>query len=257
MSLEEIFKDLIVKFPKCKINFYESMILLQYKNDDDVINFEIYDITTIDAFSEKTGIQYKKDLVEIIKTISTDILPYQIPSYVIEIFISNLYDSAGFYEEEEEEENENKRKEKLFTPKMDTFWKEIKKEIKVKDRKILFVSFGEKFKKPSLMEQNKISIDLPFKCDKTFDARHINSSKPKGGGLHNLRGTDEIIQRCIESGSGFEFVVSCIVKSIEANNYNVVGIYCTAGHHRSVALVELLHKYLYSNAKIKHLHINR
>jgi hypothetical protein len=251
MSLEEILEDLIVRFPKCKIEFYESMIWLQYRNDDDVINFEIYDNTTIDASSEKTGIQYKKDLVEIIKTVSEHILPNQIPSYVIETFISNLYDSAGFYEDDDE------RKEELPTSKMDAFWTEIKKEIKDHNREILFVSFGEKFKKPSSMEQNKISLDLPFRCDKTFDARHINSSKPKGGGLHNLRGTDEIVQRCVESGSGFEFVLSCIVKSIETNNYNVVGIYCTAGHHRSVALVELLHKYLYSNAKIKHLHINR
>ena len=140
---------------------------------------------------------------------------------------------------------------------METYYVELRKLIPNPNREILMVSFGEKFKTPSSMEQNKISPEFPFKCDKTFDARHINSSRPKGGGLRDLRGTDEIIQKCIESGSGFEFVMKCIVKSIEQNNYKTIGVYCTAGHHRSVASVELLKKHLYPNAKVKHLHINR
>lgn len=118
---------------------------------------------------------------------------------------------------------------------MDYVYSNLKKLIKNPNRDILLVSFGEKFRTPKSMEQTKISDALPFKCEKTFDARHINSSKPKGGGLRNLRGTDEIIQKCVESGSGFEFVINCIVKYIEEHNSKVIGVYCTAGHHRSIS----------------------
>ena len=50
-----------------------------------------------------------------------------------------------------------------------------------------------------------------------------------------------------------------VVKYIEndKNTSNVIGIYCTAGHHRSVAIIEILKKYIYVDAVVKHLHINR
>ena len=227
------------------------MLWFQFSNDTDTLNFEITDCTTIDVSSEKTGISYKKELLDIIIGMDPLIPQYQIPSHAIETLISNLFDSAGFNNTELDAETPEK------ISKMETYYVELRKLIPNPNREILMVSFGEKFKTPSSMEQNKISPEFPFKCDKTFDARHINSSRPKGGGLRDLRGTDEIIQKCIESGSGFEFVMKCIVKSIEQNNYKTIGVYCTAGHHRSVASVELLKKHLYPNAKVKHLHINR
>jgi len=251
MSLKEIITDLRSKFPSGKIESYGPMIWFQFSNDVDTLNFEISDWTTIDVGSEKTGISYKKELLDIIKKMDSTTPQYQVPGHAIETLISDLFDSAGFNEIELEVDAPEK------APKMDAFYTEMRKLIPNPNREILMVSFGEKFKSPASMEQNKISPELPFKCDKTFDARHINSSKPKGGGLRDLRGTDEIIQKCIESGSGFEFVMNCIVKSIEKNNYKTIGIYCSAGHHRSCALIELLKKHLYPNAKIKHLHINR
>ena len=39
--------------------------------------------------------------------------------------------------------------------------------------------------------------------------------------------------------------------------YVKIGVYCRAGHHRSVAMGEMLKKYVYKNAKIKHLTIHR
>lgn len=65
------------------------------------------------------------------------------------------------------------------------------------------------------MEQNKISDSKSFKCEKTFDVRHINSARPKGGGLRDLWGTVEIVQKCVESSSGFEFVMNYIIKYVE------------------------------------------
>jgi hypothetical protein len=55
--------------------------------------------------------------------------------------------------------------------------------------------------------------------------------------LRDLRCTDEIIQKCIESGFGFEFVMTRIVKYIEENNSKIVGIYCTTEHHRSCDVI--------------------
>lgn len=241
--MEEIFENIKEKYPKA-VN-YGSCIWFQYHNDAETLNFEIYDYTTINIFNETTGKSYDKEILEIIKTVDETKPNCEIPSYAIETLISNLFDSAGF--------NSTDYEEKIN---YEDAWTELKK-IANPERNILFVSFGEKFKKPSQMEKTKISLDIPFSCDKTFDARHINSSKPKGGGLKDLRGTDEIIQKCVLSGSGFSFVMNCIVNSIEKNNYKIVGIFCTAGHHRSVAVVELLQKYLYPKATIKHLHINR
>lgn len=251
MGLKEIFFDLKSKFPTGKIQRCGPILWFQYICDTDTLNFEITDWTTIDVSSEKSNISYKKDLLDIIVKMDPTIPKHQIPGLAIETLISDLFDSAGFNETEFEEESSEK------TPKMDAYYTELRKMISNPNREILIVSFGEKFKSPISMEQNKISLELPFKCDKTYDARHINSSRPKGGGLRDLRGTDEIIQKSIESGSGFEFVMTCIVKSIEQNNYKTIGVYCSAGHHRSVGCVELLKKHLYPNAKVKHLHINR
>ncbi len=188
------------------------------------------------VLSETTGISYNKEILEIIKSIDETKPHNEIPSYAIEILLSNLFDTAGFNSSDIEEKIEYEDK-----------WSELKK-IANPERKILLISFGEKFKNPSLMG---------LTCDKTFDARHINSSKPKGKSLKDLRGTDEIIQKCVQAGSGFSFVMNCIVQAIEKNNYKSIGIFCTAGHHRSVAVVELLYKHLYPKATIKHLHINR
>jgi len=249
MSLKKIFDNLKLKFPTHNIKNYGVMIWFQYNCDEDTLIFEINDWTTVNVFSEKTNISYNKELIDIILEMDTTIPKFKIIGLAIDTLISNLFDSAGFNQTETELVDNTKN--------IDTNWDELKKLILSPNRDILIISFGEKFKSPSSMEQNKISMEFPFKCDKTFDARHINSSKPKGGDLRNLRGTDEIIQKNIQSGSGFVFVMNCIVKSIEKNNYKIIGIYCTAGHHRSVAVVELLKKYLYPNAKIKHLHINR
>ena len=255
-ELDLIYEDLKNKFPSSTINKYPSMVWFQYSNSADTLDIEIYDWTTIVVSSTITTISYNKEILDIIlkNTETSPIVKHKIPSYAIETLISNLYDSAGFYEDSSVSDAKIEDKEKSNA---EIFWNEMKKLVD-STRKIVIVSFGEKFKSPISMEQNVISKDLPFACEKTFDARHINSKKPKGaGGLHDLRGTDEIIQKTIESGKGFEFVINCIVKSIEEHNYKVIGIYCTAGHHRSVALVELVKKHLYPNAKIKHLHINR
>jgi RNase adaptor protein for sRNA GlmZ degradation len=73
--------------------------------------------------------------------------------------------------------------------------------------------------------------------------------------MHHLRGTDKIIKKCTEAGSGFSEVITRIVNYIETKEEKKIGIFCTAGHHRSVAVVELLKMYLYKKAQIKHNNI--
>jgi RNase adaptor protein for sRNA GlmZ degradation len=68
---------------------------------------------------------------------------------------------------------------------------------------------------------------------------------------------DVLIQKCIESGSKYDFVMNCIIIYIEQHNCKIIGIYYTSGHHRSVALVELIKKHIYLNSNIKHLDINK
>jgi hypothetical protein len=259
-DLENIYKQLVIDYPKCVITNFSSLIFFNWRDLENSLVVEIYDSTTMDASCEKTGISYKDDVNRILKSLDPTIELKCIPSYIISVLISDLYDSAGFTLDNSQSDSSSKLdKEDNIDDKEKMCWlySELLKKVRDKEREIFIVSFGEKFKKPISMEQNKISPDFPWKCEKTFDARHINSSRPKGKGLNNLRGTDEIIQKCLEAGSGFEFVMNCIVTSIEKNNYKVIGIYCTAGHHRSVGVVELLKKHIYPNAKIKHLHINR
>ncbi len=227
---ELIRQELLKKYPS--VTVYDDNLLFLVVNN---ISFEIYDPTTIIAYADDE--EYDSQVKEILASIGDDVPLNQVPGVVIERLLSNLFDAAGFTEE-----NRN--------PSYDSHYDytELLKQTFTPERELYIVSFGEKFKSPKAMEQGKISNFLPFKCDCTFDARHINSAKPKSGNLRELRGTDSIIQKCIESGSGFEFVMRCIITSIEAKDPKVIGIYCTAGHHRSVALAELLKRHIYLKA---------
>ena len=40
---------------------------------------------------------------------------------------------------------------------------------------------------------------------------------------------------------------------IEINNPKTIGFYCNHGKHRSVGWAEMIKKYYYENAKVKHL----
>ena len=121
------------------------------------------------------------------------------------------------------------------------------------ENEIIFFSFGVKHDKSESVEQRNIvdKLRIPHKCNKTFDARRANAKHAPGH-----RGTEEILQKGMEAGSGYDNLMIEIVTHIDTYNSKVIGIYCSAGHHRSVALVELLKKYVYKNAIIKHLHIN-
>jgi len=246
--MEKIYNYFKDKFDYLTDIYYcEPIILLRYTHDKHIINFEIWNYNEIYAVCENTQECYNDDLAKILeKCDDLDLQQYQIPAYIIDEFISHKFDASGFNDTEVD-----------ISIKKDYLYVDLRKIINNVMREIIIVSFGERFQKPQLLELGKISIAMPFNCHKTFDVRHMNSAKPHNGGLHDLRGTDEIIQKCIESANKYDIVMKWIVEYIENNNCKVIGIYCRSGHHRSVAVTELLKKHVYPNATIKHLHINR
>jgi len=228
MNLEEIFKDLISKFPTNTIYLYDEFIFFECKFNDNTINFEIYNYNDIIATYGETD--YTDKLKELIQN-CTHLPEHQIPAYVIDIFITDEFDD--FIGEELNVENMGNK---------DYLYRELGGLIKNSERNLKIFSFGDKHKNPETT-----------KYDKTFSVKEMNSNRVTG--LHKLRGTDKIIQKCVEAGSGFDNAMTWIVEYIERENPDSIGIYCRAGHHRSVAVVELLKNYVYKNAIIKHLHI--
>jgi hypothetical protein len=243
LDIHSYFKE---KFPFSEAHLFDEMLWAQIKLDDDILNIEIKDWTTIDI-TNKHGKSFNKEIMDLI--VATD--PTTPQSHVLvdalEILISNEYDAAGFVEPVDESE--------IKKSNMDFLYSELKPTLMVPSHDVYLISFGAKhIKNMNAIKQHNISNMIKMKYDIVFDARVIVSRKPSG--THNLRGTDEIIQKEMESGTNYETVVRRIVNSIETTGHRVIGIYCTAGHHRSVALAELIKKYLYPDAKITHLHIN-
>ena len=107
-----------------------------------------------------------------------------------------------------------------------------------------FASFGNKYK-------NFETVKKSFEC--SFNALHVRSNK-HGMDL-SKRGIHDEIQKRVQQGKGFcDFIIS-VIENIEKHNYKNIGIFCSAGHHRSVACVELLKKFVYKNATVIHLNL--
>lgn len=234
MKLEEIYRQIKKNFEE-PVALYELMIC--FKLGD--VNFEIRGCDDIIAYNDDNT-DYTSQLKTIIEENAEKI---DLPSCAIKILMSDLNDDNGFIDEGSEKKEECNIEKKInihdFYAKMSSIAK--------KDREIELDSFGE---------NHKSFLEFCKKYDVTFCALHIGIKRPTGVNLKIARGTGNVIQTCVEDASGYQFLVEEIVKNIEQYNHKKVGVYCRAGHHRSVAITELLKKHLYPNAKIKHLHIN-
>lgn len=95
--------------------------------------------------------------------------------------------------------------------------------------------------------------------EKIFDAEVIRGSADKKSlawkTLIKLRGTSPQIQYEQREARLFESFVEEIIETIEKEDLQVIAIICKAGHHRSVAIAEML-KNLYINGSTKHLTIS-
>ena len=163
-------------------------------------------------------------------------------------------DAAGFYgKESDTKEREIAEYINLATETdmekvmKDPFWKGMRSKANP-DRKITIFTYGTRYIK---QEQFAVRFNAPFSCN----AKLINSSKP--GNVHRLRGTDAAIQKRVRTATMFEPLIEKFVEIVERDNLKRAGVFCTAGHHRSVALGEFIGAYVYPNATVKHLTIDR
>lgn len=113
-------------------------------------------------------------------------------------------------------------------PQTSDFWDYLRAKAD-RTRVILVETYGNKFR------QYK-----HHRVERRFNALVIASNRPRGVDLHTARGTDPAVQKAVESGRRFQEVMDNIVNTIERDGLRHIGIYCRAGHHRSVACAELL-----------------
>lgn len=112
-----------------------------------------------------------------------------------------------------------------------------------KNRKLLIYTWGRAVRK-----------SLPFDSQHNFFAGQLNG-RGHGVDLRRMNGKFEEIQIVVSNcGRFYDFMLE-MLKKIETKNLSVISIYCTKGRHRSVAAAELLKKYYYADATIKHLDI--
>lgn len=203
-----------------------------------------YDVSIIDS----NGINYNKEIIDIIALLNdenkeineTDVYKYQLPKNILVEFLERRTDSAGFDSDISENEEE-------FDLEEDPFWIDLRK-VATLDRKLKIYTYGNRYKQYTYW--NTI-------VQRSFNALVINSAKARNVDLRNIRGTHVQLQKAVRRGSNFENVVNNIVNRVETENLHTIGVYCRAGHHRSVAIAEMLKKYVYVGSVINHLTINR
>ena len=130
------------------------------------------------------------------------------------------------------------------------------KVFQVKDQTILENSFNEPFTKIS---DKKIDIDrdliiytwsrlknIPVECDILFDLSYFKFPTTDSTGL------DIEIQKNIQKHSAYNNILKSILKCIELNEYQKIGIICDSGKIVSVGFAELLKKDYYQRTIIYH-----
>ena len=130
------------------------------------------------------------------------------------------------------------------------------KVFQVKDQTILENSFNEPFTKIS---DKKININrdltiytwsklknIPVECDILFDLSHFKFP------ITDSTALDETIQKNIQKHSSYNNILKSILKYIELNEYQKIGIICDSGKIVSVGFAELLKKDYYQRTIIYH-----
>jgi len=122
----------------------------------------------------------------------------------------------------------------------------------MKQVKILKTSSNLKFKIFTYGCRNFNPVEL--NADLVYDVSKYRSHFPQSvTSVRYYRGTDELIQKMIVLGDAFQQILSGMIDNIEDSRPAIISIYCSHGKHRSVAFAELLKKYYYPKASIKHL----
>lgn len=130
------------------------------------------------------------------------------------------------------------------------------KVFRVKDQTILNNNFEGLYIKIS---GKKIDVDrkltiytwsklknIPVECDILFDLSEMKIPKNDSTGL------DESIQKIIQNHNAYNDILKSILKHIELNEYNKIGLICDYGKIVSVGFAELLKKEYYQNSIVQH-----
>eukprot|EP01040_Poterioochromonas_malhamensis_P004755 gene4755-5102_t len=169
---------------------------------------------------------------------------------IVQRFRDSFGKIAGFdCSEDDTEGNEILQNLPLYNPTKDPFWLQMKQRHKVySERSLKIFTYGKRY-----------IFQPPKGNEKIFDAEVIRGSADKKSlawkTLIKLRGTSPQIQYEQREARLFESFVEEIIETIEKEDLHVIAIICKAGHHRSVAIAEML-KNLYINGITKHLTIS-
>ena len=91
-----------------------------------------------------------------------------------------------------------------------------------------------------------------IQTDITFDLTTFQTKIDPSLDIHSLNGLSEEIQNSIILHPKFIDIITRIITMIEIEKPRTIGFFCNHGKHRSVGWAELIKKYYYTNAKIKH-----
>jgi len=93
-----------------------------------------------------------------------------------------------------------------------------------------------------------------IRMQRNFSASGLNG---RGGNvdLRTMNGLSEGVQRNVARSDRMQEWMRMVVKRIERDNLQTIAVNCSKGRHRSVAAAELLKKYYYPKAVIRHLTI--
>jgi RNase adaptor protein for sRNA GlmZ degradation len=92
-----------------------------------------------------------------------------------------------------------------------------------------------------------------IETDITFDLTTFQTKIDPSLDVHSLNGLSEEIQNSIILHPKFINIITRIITMIEMENPRTIGFFCNHGKHRSVGWAELIKKYYYTDAKIKHV----
>ena len=90
-------------------------------------------------------------------------------------------------------------------------------------------------------------------CDITFDLTSFQTKLDDNLDVHSLNGFSKEIQDSIILHPKFIELIKKVVSMVEINSPHTIGFFCNHGKHRSVGWAELIKKYYYTRAKVKHL----
>lgn len=123
----------------------------------------------------------------------------------------------------------------------DTLWLRLKRMVNV-GRKLKITTYGTRY-----------IFETPEGVEEVYNAKVLRGKR--NNQTVKLRGTHPQLQRTIRDCDLFVSFVTDMVVDIEKNDYHHVAVICQGGHHRSVAVAEML-VHLYPERTTSHLTIH-